>query len=114
LAKYGISLGHICSDKIDSLPGIESSSSFLKRVDVVYKTILGEKKGKKIIIIAHGGTMWGFLMCFMNLIPDRKTFKNCAFLGLRTIGSSYKLTISINMEKDWYYSKNKNWHSMKL
>ncbi len=111
---YKVKLSNICSSDINQIPGVESSSKFRNRTENAFGRIFMESFGKRTLIIAHGGTLWNFILAFMDIPPDRKLFKNCAFLGLKRVGNSFTPTVSINMEDGWYSSIDPEWRSKEL
>lgn len=113
--KFGIEMDFPTSSKIDHLPDVEPSNLFYERVKMAFDEILEEHKGKRTLVVTHGGVMWAFVDIYMGMKTIKpRTFKNCALLGLSRNGEKFVPTISINMREDWYSHINPSWKGLPL
>lgn len=100
---------------IDFIPGVESSSTFHKRIEKCMDNILNNSKdNEKILLVTHGGVMWSIIHQKLNLVPKPRTFLNCALLGLEVKHGIFSPFLSINMREDWYSDINPSWSSLQL
>ncbi|MGP6207889.1 histidine phosphatase family protein [Cuniculiplasma sp. SKW3] len=113
--KFGIEMDFPTSGKIDHLPDVEPSNLFYERVKRAFDEIIEENKGKRTLVVTHGGVMWAFADIYLGMKTIKtKTFKNCALLGLSMNGEKFVPTISINMREDWYSHINPSWKGLPL
>lgn len=110
--KYGIELTDPINSQIDVIDNVENSLLFIKRVEDGIKEIFSDERRK--LIITHGGVMWAFAKVFMKMNPKIKTFKNCAFFGVKEINEIFYPTFSYNMREDWYSDVNPSWKGWQL
>ncbi len=115
MKKYGIEMDNPITGRIDNLPEVETSEQFKARVRRAFDLIFEESRGKKVLVVTHGGVMWAFLQIYLNM--DRiksKTFQNCALLGLKRDGKNFTPTLSVNMRDDWFSDFNPSWKGCQL
>ena len=104
LKKYKVTMEKSpITGEIDSIPNIEGSLSFNRRILKCIDNLISEIEGdKNILLITHGGVIYSVVYQKLNLDPKPDPFFNCALLGLEIENNTYKPILSVNIRENWY------------
>ena len=81
--KFGISIHTILDVSIDRLSGVEPVDAFSQRVMSAVRKIEEKYRGKRILVVTHGGVIRAFYTFFVSNNSDRRVFRNCSILGVK-------------------------------